>query len=98
MSRRYKCVGVIDQTGESFLGYSLARSSFNQRSRVRFPVGSQSSVTSFGAGMPHDNYWKSKRGGDVWSVTIQRTQHVVDLCPLMYLYPGYDTCACPSDV
>ena len=30
MSRRYKCVGVINQTGSPLLVYSLTHSSFNR--------------------------------------------------------------------
>ena len=60
LSRRYKCIGVIDRTRKSsFLVYS----SFNQVSRIQIPAGSQGIVNLFGAGMPCEYYWYSKWGG-----------------------------------
>ena len=49
--------------GESCYVYSLAHSSFNQGSRVRFLAGSQRIVNLFGTGMPHEYYYTCGKVG-----------------------------------
>ena len=49
MLAKYNCAGGVDQTGEVlFWPIQLARSSFNQVSRVRYLAGLQGIVNSFG--------------------------------------------------
>ena len=57
MSRRYKCVGVIDHMGSPLLVYSLAHSSFNQWVPGSIPGWVTENCEFIGAGMPCEYYW-----------------------------------------
>ena len=62
MSRRYKCVGFIIQTGKSSFGLFPSVLVFKPRVSGSIP-GWVTNVDLFGAGMPREYYWLSKWGG-----------------------------------
>ena len=58
MSRRYMCVGVIDQTGKSSFGLFVSALVFESVDPgFDSRLGYKKIVNLFGAGMPRDYYW-----------------------------------------